>query len=397
MNAPVNAPVNGAAARQPAYDVVVVGGGLIGLGIGWRTALRSLRVAVFDPSPGGGASHAAAGMLAPVTELHYGEEALLRLNLAAARRYPSFVAEVEAASGMEVGYRETGTLAVALDGDDRAVLDDLHRFQVGLALRVERLSARECRRLEPMLAPGIRGGLLVDGDHSVDNRRLGAALLVAAQRAGVDVSRQRVVELLVTRDRVSGVRLPDGSVVEAGAVVLAAGCWSGGLPGVPAGALPPVRPVKGQILRLQVPAVFRPFLSRSVRGTVQGSGVYLVPRADGEVVVGATVEELGFDTAVTAGGVYELLRDAHALVPGITELPLVETLAALRPGSPDNAPLIGPSALPGLVVATGHYRNGVLLTPVTADAVAELLAEGGLPEVVAPFTPQRFDRVEVPA
>lgn len=170
-------------------------------------------------------------------------------------------------------------------------------------------------------------------------------------------------------------------MVGAGTVVLAAGAWSGQIAGLPDDVVPPVRPVKGQVLRLQVPQAYRPFLTRTVRGTVRGFPVYLVPREDGELVVGATQEELGYDEQVTAGGVYELLRDAHALVPGLTELPLVEVTAELRPGSPDNAPMIGPTRLAGLVLATGHYRNGVLLAPVTADAVAQLLVEGTSPPV----------------
>ncbi|KWX01633.1 Glycine oxidase ThiO [Carbonactinospora thermoautotrophica] len=371
-------------------DAVIVGGGVIGLSAAWRAAARGLRVAVVDPEPVSHASRAAAGMLAPVTEAHYGEEELLALNLAAARRYPSFVGELEEATGQDTGYRECGTLAVALDADDRAVLQDLHAFQTRLGLAAEWLTGRECRRLEPMLAPIVRGGLLVAGDHQIDNRRLGAALLAALDRQGVPLHRVRAAELLVRGDRASGVRLADGTELAAGQVVLAAGCWSNRLPGVPPEALPPVRPVKGQILRLRVPEAYAPFLSRTVRGVTKGSHVYLVPRADGELVVGATAEELGYDTQVTAGGVYELLRDAHELVPGITELLLVETTAALRPGSPDNAPMIGQTVLPGLIVATGHHRNGILLTPVTADAVAELLATGEPPEVVRPFTPRRF-------
>jgi glycine oxidase len=173
-------------------------------------------------------------------------------------------------------------------------------------------------------------------------------------------------------------------------VVLAAGCWSGSIEGLPPGVVPAVRPVKGQTVRLRIPAAYAPFLHRNVRGLVKGGHVYLVPREDGELVIGATVEEMGYDTQVTAGSVYELLRDARELVPAITELPLTETHAGLRPGTPDNAPLLGPTALPGLVLATGHYRNGVLLTPVTADAVAAYLADGALPDVAAPFTPDRF-------
>ncbi|MFI9105251.1 glycine oxidase ThiO [Streptomyces fildesensis] len=379
------------------YDVLVVGGGIIGLVTAWRAAQRRLRTAVADPAPGGGAAHVAAGMLAAVTELQYGEQTLLDLNLASARRYPSFAAELEDATGLGLGYRRCGTLAVALDADDRADLRELHAFQESLGLRSEWLSGRECRRLEPMLAPGVRGGLRVDGDHQVDPRRLAAALLRAAELAGVALHRSSVARIETVRDRATGAVLDDGTVLAAEQTVLAAGSRSGVLPGVPEHALPPVRPVKGQILRLRIPPGYAPFLSRTVRAVVRGGHVYLVPRENGELVVGATSEELGWDTTVTAGGVYELLRDAHELVPGLTELPLVETLAGLRPGSPDNAPLLGRSALPGLLLATGHHRNGVLLTPVTGDIMAELLTTGSVPESARPFSPARFTLQEQPA
>ncbi|MER7958978.1 glycine oxidase ThiO [Streptomyces sp. NPDC096030] len=380
-------------------DVLVVGGGIIGLVTAWRAAQRGLSTAVVDPEPGGGAARVAAGMLAAVTELHYGEETLLALNLASARRYPEFVAELRDATGHDVGYRASGTLAVALDADDRAHLRELHALQIRCGLESEWLSGRECRRLEPMLAPGVRGGLRVDGDHQVDPRRLATALVTACERAGVVFHRDLADRLTVVRDRATGVTLADGSELAAEQVVLAAGSLSGRLAGVPRDVLPPVRPVKGQVLRLTVPRAFAPFLSRTVRAVVRGSHVYLVPRENGELVVGATSEELGWDTTVTAGGVYELLRDAHELVPGLTELPLTETLAGLRPASPDNAPLLGPTALPGLQLATGHYRNGVLLTPVTGDVMAELLTTGALPDEARPFTPRRFSpvRQEQPA
>ncbi|MEU4271136.1 glycine oxidase ThiO [Streptomyces sp. NPDC026092] len=380
-------------------DVLVVGGGIIGLVTAWRSAQRGLSTAVVDPEPGGGAARVAAGMLAAVTELHYGEETLLALNLASAHRYPAFVAELEEATGHDVGYRACGTLAVALDADDRAHLRDLHALQIRSGLESEWLNGRECRRLEPMLAPGVRGGLRVDGDHQVDPRRLAAALVTACERAGVVFHRSLAERLTVVRDRATGVTLADGTELTADQVVLAAGSLSGRLAGVPPEVLPPVRPVKGQVLRLTVPPAFAPFLSRTVRAVVRGSHVYLVPRENGELVVGATSEELGWDTTVTAGGVYELLRDAHELVPGLTELPLTETLAGLRPGSPDNAPLLGPTALDGLRLATGHYRNGVLLTPVTGDVMAEFLTTGALPDEARPFTPRRFSpvRQEQPA
>ena len=376
-------------------DVLVIGGGVIGLVTAWRAAQRGLATAVVDPEPGGGAAQVAAGMLAAVTELHYGEQTLLGLNLASARRYPDFAAELTELTGHDLGYRRCGTLAVALDADDRAHLRELHALQQQSGLESEWLSGRECRRLEPMLAPGVRGGLRVDGDHQIDPRRLAAALVAACEQAGVVFHRDWAERLEVVRERATGVLTRTGDTCGARQVVLAGGSLSGQLAGVPDDVLPPVRPVKGQVLRLTVPKRYAPFLSRTVRAVVRGSQVYLVPRENGELVVGATSEELGWDTTVTAGGVYELLRDAHELVPGITELPLTETRAGLRPGSPDNAPLLGPTRLEGLLLATGHYRNGVLLTPVTGDVMAELLAGGELPQEARPFTPRRFGDVLV--
>jgi glycine oxidase len=383
-------------------DAVVVGGGVIGLGIAWRAAQAGLTVTVVDEAPGRGASWAAAGMLAPVTEVHYGEDELLALNLASAARWPGFAAEVEEASGRPVGYRPAGTLAVARDADDNAALEDLYRFQVRCGLDVQRLRSRECRQLEPGLHPGIRGGVLAAGDHEVDNRALVRALLVACERAGVRMVAGRAAALATEGDRVTGVVLagrgtagggsdgpagaaPAGETLAAGTVVLAAGCWSGGLGGLAAEALPPVRPVKGQLLYLRGPAD-QPLCTRNVRGLE----VYVVPRGDGRVVVGATVEEQGFDVRVTAGAVHDLLRAAMELLPDSAELELAETVVGLRPGSPDNAPMLGPAGPEGLVVATGHYRNGILLCPVTADTVAELLATGQVPELIAPFGPGRF-------
>ncbi|WDF37469.1 glycine oxidase ThiO [Streptomyces sp. T12] len=376
--------------RTRTSDVLVIGGGIIGLVTAWRAAQRGFTTAVVDPEPGGGAAQVAAGMLAAVTELHYGEQTLLGLNLASARRYPDFAAELTDLTGHDLGYRQCGTLAVALDSDDRAHLRELHALQRQSGLESEWLSGRECRRLEPMLAPGVRGGLRVDGDHQIDPRRLAGALVAACERAGVIFHRTWAERFDVVRDRAAGVTTPDSTELGAGQVVLAAGSLSGRLPGVPDDVLPPVRPVKGQVLRLTVPKRYAPFLNRTVRAVVRGSQVYLVPRESGELVVGATSEELGWDTTVTAGGVYELLRDAHELVPGITELPLTETRAGLRPGSPDNAPLLGPTELEGLSLATGHYRNGVLLTPVTGDAMAHVLTTGELPDEARPFTPRRF-------
>ena len=355
---------------------VVVGGGAIGLGAAWRAARRGIDVVVVDPTPAEGASRVAAGMLAPVTEVHYGEEDLLALTLDSSRRYPDFVAALEEASGLPVGYRACGTLAVARDGDDLAELHRVADYQERLGLTVERVRARDCRSLEPALAPSIRGGVLVEGDHQVDPRRLLAALLGACRRAGVEHVAARALRWEPGR-----VHVDAGPAIEADVVVLAAGAWSGRLEGLPADVAALVRPVKGQLLRLHGDAV----LSRNVRGL----DAYLVPRTDGEVVVGATVEERGFDPMITAGAVHDLLRAAVELVPDVRELAIVSTDAGFRPGTPDNAPLIG-LAEEGLALATGHYRNGILLTPVTADAIADLLVSGQLPEVARPFGPDRF-------
>jgi glycine oxidase len=372
--------------------VVVAGGGIIGLSIAWRAAQRGLSVTVADPSPGQGASHAAAGMLTPVSEAAYAEKELLALGAASLERYPAFAAELTSASGEPTGFRQTGTLQVGYDADDLAVIDELRVLQESLGLQARRLTARECRELEPMLDPSVRGGLLADGDGSVDPRLLIRALLVALRRAGVQLAGQPVAQILqdTGTERVRGVRLADGTAITADVTVLAAGWNSAGIAGLPAGCLPPVRPVKGQIVRLR--ATDGGLLRRTVRGIVRGSSVYLVPRESGELVVGATQEELGPDTRVTAGGLWELLRDARTLVPGITECEFTEAIARLRPGTPDNAPVLGPCGPPGLVLATGHFRHGVLLTPVTADVIADYLQTGRMPDLAAHFTIDRFHR-----
>ena len=382
--------------RAPAQvDVAVVGGGVIGLASAWRLAQRGASVAVLDPDPGGGASGVAAGMLAPVTEARLGEEAQLRLNQASWARWPSFAAEVVAAAGAPVGYREDGTLVVALDADDRAALDEIAARHRAMGLAVALLRGREVRAQEPGLAPGVRGGLVAEGERSVDPAALVAALRVAAEAAGVAVVEVAAARLASGGGRVTGIELAGGAgAVTAGAVVLAAGCASASIPGLPEALRPPVRPVKGQILTLRPPPGDTP-VTRTVRGLVRGSTIYLVPRDDGRVVAGATVEERGWDRRPTAGGAYELLRDTLALVPGLDDAELVAVRTGLRPGSPDDLPLVGPGGLDGLVVATGHFRNGVLLAPVTAEAVAAAVAGEPMPPEVAPCDPRRFTGVPV--
>ena len=366
-------------------DVIVVGGGVIGLSIAWKASERGLAVTIVEESPGRGASWAAAGMLAPVTEVHPGEEHVLDLGVASLALYPEFVARLEELTGLGTGYREGGTLMVAATEDHYSALDDISQVQGRLGLKVERLKRKDARAVEPALTPGLRAAWFVAGDNHIDNRALVEALAEACKRCGAELVVDTVSEVVVAGERATGVRLASGGLLEGGAVVVAAGCWSGALPGIPDEFRPPVRPVKGQLLYLRGRSE-DPVLTHNVRGF----DVYIVPRSDGRVVVGATVEERGFDMTVTAEAVYELLRDAFELVPGLAELELMECVAGLRPGSPDNAPMIGATGLDGLFVATGHYRNGILLTPLTAEAMAELLATGAAPAGVGAASPMRF-------
>ena len=369
-------------------DVLFIGGGLIGLASAWQLARAGASVTVVDPQPGRGASHVAAGMLAPVTEVVYGEEDRVAFNIAAARRWPSFAAELTEATGHDIGYRATGTLLVGFDDDDAAALRDLHAFHTELGLEVSQLRGRDARAREPMLSPRVRVGLVAGEDHRADPRATVAALLEACDAVGVTIDRRKVARLDHDGQRVAGVTTTDGEVVTADQVVLAAGAWSATIDGLPDGDRPPVRPLKGQVLHLRDPGG-RQVLATTVRGLVRHRSIYLVPRDDGELLVGASQEERGFDTSVLAGATRELLDDATRIVPGVDELELTETIAGLRPTTPDNAPVIGHGSLEGLLLATGHHRNGVLLTAITADAVAEL-ATGGEPDpVLAVASPER--------
>jgi glycine oxidase len=374
-------------------DAVVIGAGVVGLASAWRLAQRGAQVTVVDPAVGSGASGVAAGMLAPVTEARMGEDALLRLNLASWRLWPDFAAEVEAATGADIGYRADGTLVVGFDADDRVALGDTVARHREMGLDTEMVRGRDLRRLEPGLSPAVRAAALAPGERSVDPQALVGALRTVAEGAGARVVAAAVERVLTDHvtGRVTGVQVAEGAV-QADTVVLAAGTDSGRVAGLPPAVRPPVRPVKGQVVVLRQ-QVADPLLGRTLRGIVHGSLIYLVPRRDGRVVIGATSEEKGWDTTVTGGGVHDLLRDALALVPGLDDAELVGARAGLRPGSPDDLPMIGRSSLAGLVVATGHHRNGILLAPVTADAVAAAVAGDPLPDEVVVCDPDRFAQV----
>jgi glycine oxidase len=374
-----------------AVDVAVIGGGAIGLSVAWRAAQRGLDVVVLDAgSPRDPASAVAAGMLAPAAEVEFGDAGrdLLTLGLESARRWPAFAAELEASSGIAPALRRSGTLMLARDRDEAEELERELELRERLGLGVVRLRASEARALEPALGSRVRLALEARDDHSVDPRAMVAALTVAAARAGVAVRVATPVARLLCDppgERVTGVELEDGTCLRAHAVVVAAGAWSGELRGLEPRARVPVRPVKGQILRLRDPRG-----AGLVERVLRFAAGYLVPRADGGYVLGATVEERGFDTSVTVGGVEDLLRRAIELVPGLEELEIEETGAGLRPGTPDNLPILGPGAVAGLTWATGHHRNGILLAPITGELVAGGLAGDPPGELLSACRADRF-------
>jgi glycine oxidase len=259
-------------------------------------------------------------------------------------------------------------------------------FQHQLGLPLHWISAAETRRREPHLAGKLAGAVLSPEDHQVDNRKLAAALRIAAEAAGAVISEHQPVSAISSHaGRVDGVVLADGANVAADVVVLAAGAWSRGIEGIAAELRPPVRPIKGQMLALRMDAA-APLLSH----VVWAPGAYLVPRLDGRLIVGATVEEKGYDTTLTAGGVLTLLEAAWRVIPAVEELPIDEMWVGHRPGSRDDAPILGPSPIDGLIYATGHHRNGILLAPVTADAIARLVLEGVADPAIRPFGIERF-------
>jgi glycine oxidase len=363
---------------------------VIGLCCAWRLAQRGARTVVLDRAePPAGATRVAAGMLAPIGELAFGEPELLRMTIEAAKIYPDFVAELEAASELSTGYARHGALHIALDRDEAAELRRVHDLQRSLGLGAEWLPPRRCRELEPGLTPSFNGGVHAPDEAAIDPRRMTAALLATLADAGVEVrGGTDVVAPVLGDERLEGVRTGTGDELLASHVVLATGAWAGAEGWLPEAARPPVRPVKGEILELRS-ADGQPPCER----IVASERVYLVPRPDGRLIVGATTEERGFDATVTAGGVHELLREAYRLLPDVAEMELVEAVAGLRPGTPDNLPLIGHSDLEGLVLACGHYRNGILLAPLTGDAIVRVLSGDPLPgalSAAAPLTSRFF-------
>lgn len=367
-------------------SIHIIGGGVAGLSLAWRLAQSGLRVTVFDKGAiGRGASWAAAGMLAAVVEAEPGEDVLLPFVLESQRMWPEFARELQTYTGLDIGYRESGTLFVAAERDDEGLLKQRFDFLKARCLPVEWLERGELRKREPYFSPRVTHGFYSASDHQVDNRMLVDALHAACKKAGVELhAHADVSEIKISGGRATHLVVNEG-IIAVDAVVLAAGAWSGTIKGMPLEASPPVFPMKGQLLALQMDT--RQPLLRHVVWTPQ---LYLVPRSDGRLIIGATLEDKGFDASLTAGGILHLLRETWEALPGMEELPLLEAWAGFRPTSRDDAPILGESAIENIGFMTGQHRHGILMTPLLASAMSEYILKGRLPDIAAPFTIQRF-------
>ena len=372
-------------------NIVIIGGGVIGLGIGWQLAKSGAAVTIYDRGEAGrAASWAAAGMLAPYAEVHTEEPELLQLGIESLSLYPQWVDELETDAHMSIGYRVEGTLIVGLEPDDTHQLRHLYKAQQQFGLEVKWLNGRDACEIEPALSPRVNSAIQCETDHQVDNRLMICALKNSFQKHGGKLYENRTVnKIVVDNGRVTAVQTDQG-IKQCHIAILAAGCWSTQIDGIPDNMLPPVRPVKGQMLALEMnEGIEISTVIRTVRARYP-TNVYLVPRSDGRLIIGATSEEMGYDERLTAGGMFELLRGAWEVVPGIYELPILESWTGLRPGSRDNAPILGKTPIDNLIYATGHYRNGILLTPVTAYEITKLILTGVTSHTISPFQLPRF-------
>jgi glycine oxidase len=368
------------------FDVVIAGGGVIGGSIALELAVAGLQVAIFDQQrPGLEASWASAGILSPAPE-HAGMIPTVAAGKMSARLYPEFVARVEELSGQQTGYRPKGTLAATFSQDAREELSTIIALHHGLGLRAEALRPEDARELEPSLCEEIEAAVLRPDEASVDNRALTGAVLEAASRSGVEVvAGRRASRVWREGNRCRGLIL-EGEKVEAKWTVIAAGCFSALIEGVDRYA--PVRPAKGQMASLRCGKV-------KMERVLWSENIYLVPRNDGRILAGATVEYLGFDKQTNAGGLSKILSGAIELAPELREARIEETWAGLRPDSPDHLPILGPTDVDGLLIATGHFRSGILLAPFTARLIREWITESRVSEDWDRFSPMRFQNPKV--
>jgi glycine oxidase len=365
--------------------IVVIGAGIAGLSIGWRLAQTGAQVTILERAqPGRGATWASAGMIAATAEIEQGEAPHATFARHSAALWPHFAQEIEQGSGVEIGFRADGTLIAACSVDEAAELQARAKGSAAL----EFLPQYAARALEPLFAQDIEGALFDPGEAQVDNRALGRALAIAFQRAGgVMQTNEAVVRMEIEKGRATGAHTPF-AVYRADAFVLAAGAWSSRIEGIPAEALPPIIPVKGEMIALT------PTTDALPKHMIWGNEVYLVPRYD-RLLVGATVTLEGFDSGISDTAARWLYGHSCALMPALARWEMVDHWAGLRPGSPDDLPLIGPSAIEGLFVASGQFRNGILLAPAIAEAMREIVLEGRVSDALAAFDPQRFPKGNV--
>jgi glycine oxidase len=366
---------------------VIIGGGVIGLSIAWRLgrAGHGSRVLVLEAGQlGAGASRVAAGMVAPVAEAGFDDPDFVRFGRASREQYPAFVDELSADAGTLVAFEASGSLVVGLNRDDVEAMRRTFHYRQSVDLPVEWLSGTEAREIEPTLTPRVSAAMWIADDGQVDTRALLPALVRACARRGVELRERASVSRVVVEGGAVAAIETRGERVPADVVIVAAGAWSGGLAGIPDDVLPPVRPIKGQIVRLKQTHDF------ALAHMIRGPWAYLLPKADGTVVVGATQEEAGFDLTPTAGGVKNILEHGWEVVPSIYDLPIEGIEVGLRPGTRDHRPVIGPTRVRGLIMATGHFRHGILLAPATAEAVCEGVTTGRFGDGVAAFAPDRF-------
>jgi glycine oxidase len=366
------------------FDVAIAGGGLIGAAIAFELARASLQVALFDrQQPGEGSSWAAAGILSPAPE-NSGMISTVPLGRASLQLYPEFVAAVEEISGQNAGYRACGTLEALFSSDPQEKLSTIIALHHGLGLKAEPLSAEDAREMEPALSPELEAAVFRPNEACVDNRALTKAVLAAAESSGVKIfATSNVQSIAKDGGRCAGF-LVNGEKVQSRWSIIAAGCRSAEIEG--AAQYAPVRPAKGQMIALRAKDL-------SIERVLWSDHVYLVPRNDGRILAGATVEYVGFDKNVTVGGVQKIIAGALQLAPALADAQIEETWAGLRPDSPDHLPIIGPTDLDGLLIATGHFRSGILLAPITAQLIREWITTQNVRQDWARFSPMRFSEV----
>jgi glycine oxidase len=363
------------------FDVAIAGGGVIGGAIAMELARAGLRVGVFDrQQPGQEASWASAGILSPAPE-NPGMIAMVEIGKASFARYPEFVAQVEEISGIKTGFRPKGTLEALFSHDTKAELSTIIAVHHGLGLKAEPLRAEDARELEPALSEEVEAAVLRPEEASIDNRALTAAVLEAAQRSGAEIFPGNGARAIWREgNRCKGLVLQNEKI-EAQWTIIAAGCFSAAIEGVTPYA--PVRPAKGQMAALRADDL-------KIERVLWSENIYLVPRNDGRILAGATVEHVGFDKRVTAGGIEKILSAAIELAPSLKNARIEETWAGLRPDTPDHMPILGPTDIDGLLMATGHFRSGILLTPITAQLIREWITEQRVSVDWERFSPLRF-------